>query len=91
MTICLHCYVSGRVQGVWYRGSTRRQAEQLGLSGYARNLDDGRVEVLACGEQDAVEALQQWLWQGPPAASVTDVVCREVALPQPLPKTFTTA
>ncbi len=91
MTICLHCYVSGRVQGVWYRGSTRRQAEQLGLSGYARNLDDGRVEVLACGEQDAVEALQQWLWQGPPAASVTDVVCREVALPQSLPKTFTTA
>jgi acylphosphatase len=90
MNTCIHCVVSGRVQGVWYRGSTQRQAEQLGLTGYARNLADGRVEVLACGERKAVEVLQKWLWQGPPAAQVSDVACKEIELSEPLPATFTT-
>ncbi|MDE2109146.1 MAG: acylphosphatase, partial [Gammaproteobacteria bacterium] len=48
------------------------------LTGYAQNLPDGRVEVLACGEPLAVEALCDWLWQGPPAAKVSEVVVREV-------------
>lgn len=65
--------VSGRVQGVFYRASTREQALRLGLRGYAANLDDGRVEVLAAGEADAVESLAAWLRQGPPAAAVTGV------------------
>lgn len=78
------------MQGVWFRGSTRRQAEQSGLTGYARNLPDGRVEVLACGELDALEALAKWLWQGPPAAEVTDVTCCNSDLPQPFPEMFTT-
>lgn len=65
--------VSGRVQGVFFRASTRAQAERLGLSGYARNLADGRVEVLACGKSEALDALERWLWQGPPAAEVTAV------------------
>lgn len=65
--------VSGRVQGVFFRASTRAQAERLGLSGYARNLPDGRVEVLAQGAPQALAALERWLWQGPPAAEVTAV------------------
>lgn len=79
MTTCLRCVVSGRVQGVWYRASTQRQADALGISGYARNLADGRVEVLACGDAAALRQLQAWLWQGPPAAQVTDVQCTPAA------------
>jgi acylphosphatase len=73
--ICVRCVVSGRVQGVWYRASTRSQAELLGVTGYARNRSDGTVEVLACGEPQAVAALRQWLWQGPDQAQVDDVSC----------------
>jgi acylphosphatase len=61
------------VQGVWYRASTREQANRLGLTGYARNLADGRVEVLACGGEAALAELEAWLWQGPPAAHVDAV------------------
>ncbi len=69
----MRCYVSGTVQGVWYRGCTRNKAQELGVKGYARNLDDGRVEVLACGEDAAVKALRDWLWEGPKQARVEDV------------------
>jgi acylphosphatase len=65
--------VSGVVQGVFYRASTRTQARQLGLTGHASNLPDGRVEVIAHGEPDALDALERWLWQGPPAAEVERV------------------
>lgn len=65
--------VSGRVQGVFFRESTRREAEKLGLSGRAVNLPDGRVEVVACGEPNAIDELQRWLAKGPPAASVEAV------------------
>jgi acylphosphatase len=65
--------VSGVVQGVFYRASTRTQARQLGLTGHARNLHDGRVEVVAHGEPEALDALERWLWQGPPAAEVERV------------------
>jgi len=78
--IARRCYVSGRVQGVFYRASTRERAQQLGCRGYARNLADGRVEVLAVGEPAAVDALIEWLWRGPPAAHVQDVQCTDVAL-----------
>ncbi len=71
--ICVRCFVSGRVQGVWYRGSAQDKARDLGVRGYARNLVDGRVEVVACGEEDAVEALVRWLNKGPPMARVTGV------------------
>ncbi len=67
-------HVSGKVQGVWFRAATREQAERFALSGYARNLADGRVEVLAVGEEGAISALERWLWQGPPQARVEEVV-----------------
>lgn len=75
MPECRKCVVAGRVQGVYYRGATQQRARELGVTGHARNLPDGRVEVLACGEPVAVEALCQWLWQGPPHARVTEVSC----------------
>jgi acylphosphatase len=71
-------FVRGRVQGVFYRASTREQAQSLGVNGYARNLPDGRVEVLAVGDAAAIDALERWLWQGPSAARV-DEVLRELA------------
>ena len=76
--IAQRCHVSGRVQGVFFRESTRQRAETLGVTGYACNLPDGRVEVLACGEREAVQELVRWLWQGPPAAHVTDVAIESV-------------
>ena len=66
--------VSGHVQGVFFRASARDQAQRLGLRGYASNLPDGRVEVLAIGGADAIDALQRWLRQGPPHAHVQSVV-----------------
>ena len=54
---CRCFLVSGRVQGVFYRASTRDRAVTLGLKGSVRNLNDGRVEVRACGEQDSLDAL----------------------------------
>ena len=71
--LCRRCLVSGRVQGVWFRASTAERARGLGVTGYARNLADGRVEVLICGDSAAVTALCEWLWEGPSAARVTDV------------------
>jgi acylphosphatase len=80
------------VQGVFYRASTRQRAHELGCRGYARNLPDGRVEVLAVGEPTAVHALVEWLRQGPPAAHVTEVKCAEVVLADlgELPSSFGT-
>ncbi len=66
-------FVAGRVQGVAFRAYAREQAHALGLQGYARNLGDGRVEVLAVGDPAAIEALARWLAHGPPAARVSDV------------------
>jgi acylphosphatase len=67
-------HVSGRVQGVFFRASTRQEALKLGLHGYARNLPDGRVEVVAYGSAEAVSELERWLLQGPSAARVEQVV-----------------
>jgi acylphosphatase len=71
--IARRCYVSGRVQGVFYRASTRHKAAELGCNGHARNLPDGRVEVLIVGKPAAVQSLIDWLWHGPPGAHVTNV------------------
>jgi acylphosphatase len=78
--IARHCFVSGRVQGVFYRASTRQKATELGVSGYATNLADGRVEVLAVGDAAAVKSLIDWLWVGPPSARVASVDVEEIEL-----------
>lgn len=65
--------VTGRVQGVFYRGSCRAEALRLGLDGVARNLADGRVEVIAAGDAAALDQLAGWLWRGPPLARVEQV------------------
>ncbi len=67
-------FVRGRVQGVSFRVYTRAQANALDLRGYARNLSDGRVEVLAVGDAAAIESLAEWLQHGPPLARVDEVV-----------------
>ena len=76
--IGMRCLVSGRVQGVFFRASTREEARRLGLSGYARNLSDGRVEVLACGPRAVVAELRDWLSHGPPLARVEALACEPV-------------
>lgn len=86
MNTCKRCIVSGRVQGVFYRASTQQQASALGVRGYAKNLNDGSVEVLACGEIDAVTALCEWLWQGPQMSDVSRVECKTI--PQKLMTDF---
>jgi acylphosphatase len=70
---CVRFYISGRVQGVFFRASTRERARALGLAGEVSNLPDGRVAVMATGSPAALDSLQQWLWQGPPQAVVSDV------------------
>lgn len=78
--------IEGRVQGVFFRASTREQARRLGLAGIARNLVDGRVEVIACGEADAIESLAGWLHHGPPQARVDRV--ERLAWTEPVPPGF---
>jgi len=78
--VCRHGYVSGRVQGVYFRQATAAQAERLDLDGWVRNLADGRVEVLFEGEEAAVNELASWLQQGPEAAEVTTLELQEQAL-----------
>lgn len=70
---CARFIVRGHVQGVFFRASAREQALKLGVSGHAENLSDGSVEVLACGSQDSLQALERWLHQGPRSARVESV------------------
>lgn len=73
MRICKQFIISGRVQGVCYRISTQQQAVQLNLTGYVKNLSDGRVQAEFCGLPENIEEMQQWLWLGPVMAKVDDV------------------
>ncbi|MDD0842503.1 acylphosphatase [Pseudomonas sp. Gutcm_11s] len=70
MQICLHGFVSGKVQGVSFRQHTLEEAERLDLNGWVRNLADGRVEVLVEGAEAAVRELEAWLESGPERARV---------------------
>ena len=73
MNECRKFRVEGRVQGVWFRESTRQEADRLGITGYAINMADGSVEVLACGDPEMLKRLSRWLHRGPPLADVTSV------------------
>lgn len=70
---CARFVVCGRVQGVFFRASTRAEAARLGLDGHARNLPDGSVEIVAAGALEALRELERWLAQGPPLARVASV------------------
>jgi len=69
----VHLFISGMVQGVFFRDSARQVAQSMGITGYVRNLQDGRVELVAEGEKDSVDTLVQWCYKGPPAAKVVSV------------------
>ncbi len=71
--IRVHVFVSGRVQGVFFRQGTKRQAEYFGVSGWIRNLFDGRVEAVFEGEEEAVKKLVEYCHHGPSSAAVTGV------------------
>jgi acylphosphatase len=72
----IHCLVRGRVQGVFFRTSTQREAKRLGLTGWVKNLADGTVEVVAEGEDDSLKEFVGWLQRGPTAARVERVDSR---------------
>lgn len=71
--ICKRYLISGRVQGVFYRANAQQQASALGLLGWVRNLQDGRVELLACGDQSTLKELEKWLQIGPEYAKVSNI------------------
>lgn len=73
MTQQRYLLVEGHVQGVSFRACTQEKANELNLQGYARNLPDGRVEIVAEGSEDELEQFEDWCWQGSPAAEVATV------------------
>ena len=75
--VCIIAWLYGRVQGVDSRYTTQHEAQRLGLTGYAKNMDDGSVEVVACGESDRVEQLMKWLKAGGPRSARVDRVLSE--------------
>ncbi|HEX2729866.1 MAG TPA: acylphosphatase [Rubrobacteraceae bacterium] len=72
----VHVYVSGSVQGVFFRESARKKAKEFGLTGWIENLPDGRVEAVFEGSPQDVRSMTQWCEQGPPHATVEDIEVR---------------
>ena len=70
---CRQYKVTGKVQGVFYRRGTQQKALELGLTGRVFNVGDGSVEVVACGDVEHLERLEEWLWEGPSRAQVEEV------------------
>ncbi len=73
----VHVFISGKVQGVWFRSYTKKEADRLGVKGWVRNLPDGRVEAVFEGEEEAVEAMVRWCHEGSPLSRVTGVEAHE--------------
>jgi acylphosphatase len=71
--LCMHYYVSGLVQGVCFRSFTQTEAKKVGLTGWVKNLPDGRVEVFVSGEREVVERFDVCVRRGPARAKVSDV------------------
>lgn len=78
--VSAHFFVSGRVQGVFFRQATCNKAKEFSMTGWVRNLADGRVEVVASAEKVKIRELERWLRQGPPAARVTGVIREDISL-----------
>ena len=69
----VHLFISGAVQGVFFRDSAKQVAQSMGITGYVRNMQDGRVELVAEGEKGSIDRLVQWCRKGPPSAIVVSV------------------
>ena len=80
---CIHLIVSGRVQGVFFRNNTRKKATGLGLNGYAKNLENGAVEIVAEGNEEKIQELIEFIRNGPGIAKVT-----EIKIKQKMPENF---
>lgn len=78
MKCCKRCVISGKVQGVFFRNATQKQAQKYQVTGWVRNLANGDVECVLCGEEAIIAKLCAWLWEGPPAAKVTRVDVEEI-------------
>ncbi len=78
--VCKRFVVTGRVQGVFYRGAAQDTARRLGLNGWVRNCSDGSVELVACGEARSLAELETWLWNGPSQARVESVVQESIEM-----------
>jgi acylphosphatase len=78
----VHVRIEGRVQGVYFRDYTRREALKLGIDGWVRNASDGSVEAVVSGPEKAVEAMLDWFQTGSPHAIVRAVKVREISLPE---------
>lgn len=73
MIVAKYVLISGRVQGVWFRATTKEKAEELGVTGWVRNTSDGKVEAVFVGEEEKVDELIKWCHHGPPLAEVEKV------------------
>ena len=73
----VHVLISGRVQGVWFRASTKQKAEELGITGWVRNTSDGKVEAVFEGEEEIVQKMIEWCRHGPPLATVEHVEIKQ--------------
>lgn len=78
--ICLNVIVSGRVQGVWFRKFTQEKAQAYGVSGWVRNLSDGRVQALLCGDEKNVRQVEAWMSQGPELSTVAELISEPTPL-----------
>jgi acylphosphatase len=82
MSACLHIIVKGRVQGVYFRAYTQKQAVKLNLNGFVRNLANGDVEIMACGDRSDLQQLVAWCHKGPLLAKVSDVLVSDYPAPE---------
>lgn len=80
MTICKLYTISGRVQGVWFRASTQKEALKLGITGWAKNLPNRKVQVLACGKSVEIKKFAAWLHKGPILAKVTEIAEEDIPI-----------
>jgi len=82
--ICQKCYVSGIVQGVFFRDTVQKQAKSLSINGHVCNMPNGTVEVFMCGSKQQLKTMEDWLWEGSSHSDVTGVKCHSInaAIPQ---------
>ena len=83
MSKCVQITVNGRVQGVYFRAFTKKQANKHNITGYAKNLPNGDVEIIACGERNQIEQFVSWCHKGPALAKVSQVKTQQWSIEKP--------